>query len=66
MVNTITRDFGYIAVEFRDDWGVRTRELTAFCTQCECCCQFHLTCAFLCVPNRVRDLTSALLNMGVL
>ena len=26
-------DFGYIPVEFRDAWGVRTRELTAFCTQ---------------------------------
>ena len=28
MVNTIMRDFGYIPVEFRDDWGVWTRELT--------------------------------------
>ena len=32
MMNTITRDFGFMPVD-REYRGVRTRELTAFCFQ---------------------------------
>ena len=71
MVNTITRDFGYIPVEFRDDWGVRTIELTAFCTQWHSVRVLKSISFDMCVFVRAekstsRDWTSALFNMGVL